>query len=77
MCRPRHHEPNTTHLGSNGRRMREISRSVQNDKQAKKCVDCTVRTDADVAGCTTRGRVVQHVAWSYDTWQAVMWTIGI
>jgi hypothetical protein len=39
------------------RREREISRSVQNDKQAKKRdADCTVRTDADVA-CP------------YDTWQ--------
>jgi hypothetical protein len=34
--RPRRYKPNTTHLGSNGRREREISRSVQNDKQAKK-----------------------------------------
>jgi hypothetical protein len=55
--RPRHYEPNTTHLGSNGRREREISRSVPNDKHAKKRdADCTVRTDADVAGRTTRGR---------------------
>jgi hypothetical protein len=54
--RPRRYEPNATRLGSNGRRKREISRSVQNDKQAKKRdVDCTVRTDVDVA-CT------------YDTW---------
>jgi hypothetical protein len=36
--RPRRHEPNATHLGSNRRRMREISRSVQNDKQVKKNV---------------------------------------
>jgi hypothetical protein len=34
--RPHRHEPNATHLGSNGHRMREISRSVQIDKQAKK-----------------------------------------
>jgi hypothetical protein len=34
--RPHRHEPNATRLGSNGRRMREISRSIQNDKQAKK-----------------------------------------
>jgi hypothetical protein len=42
--------------------MREISRSVQIVKQAKKkCVtDCTVRTDADVAG-------------PYDTWQMLSW----
>jgi hypothetical protein len=61
--RPRRHEPNATHLGSNGCRMREISRSVQIVKQAKKmCVDCIVRTfhmDADVAG-------------PYDTWQGRM-----
>ena len=35
-CRPRHYEPNATHLGSNGRREREILRSVQNDKRTKK-----------------------------------------
>jgi hypothetical protein len=34
--RPHRYEPNATHLGSNGRREREISCSVQNDKQAKK-----------------------------------------
>jgi hypothetical protein len=34
-CRPHHHEPNATHLGSNGRQEREISCSIQNDKQAK------------------------------------------
>jgi hypothetical protein len=39
--------------------MREISCSVQNDKQAKNCVDCTVHTDADVAGRTTCGRAVR------------------
>ena len=33
---PHRREPNATCLGSNGRRMREISRSVQNVKQAKK-----------------------------------------
>jgi hypothetical protein len=55
--RPHHYEPNTTHLGSNGHREREISRSVQNDKQAKKRdVDCTVRTDVDVAVRMTHGR---------------------
>jgi hypothetical protein len=59
--RPRHHKPNATRLGSNRRRMREISRSIQNDKQGKKrCVDCTVRTDADVGG-------------SYDTWRVLSW----
>jgi hypothetical protein len=59
--RPRCHEPNATHLGSNGCQEREISRSFQNDKQRKKRdVDCTVRTvhmDVDVA-CL------------YDTWQS-------
>jgi hypothetical protein len=56
--RPHRYEPNATRLGSNGRREREISRSVQNDKQAKKRdADCTVRTGtADVAVRTTRGR---------------------
>jgi hypothetical protein len=72
--RPHRYEPNATRLGSNGRREREISRSVQNDKQAKKRdVDCTVRTvhtDADMAGRTTRGR-------PYDTWQVVIWTVGM
>jgi hypothetical protein len=34
--RSRHYEPNATRLGSNGRREREILRSVQNDKHAKK-----------------------------------------
>jgi hypothetical protein len=52
-----HYEPNTTRLGSNGRQEREISRSVQNDKQEKKRgADCTVRTDADMVGHMTRGR---------------------
>jgi hypothetical protein len=42
---PRRHEPNATHLGSNGHREREISRSVRIVKQVKKIVtDCTVRT---------------------------------
>jgi hypothetical protein len=72
--RPRRYEPNATHLGSNGRREREISRSVQNDKQAKKrdadCTVRTVRTDADVAGRTTHGR-------PYDTWQAAIWIVGM
>jgi hypothetical protein len=50
VCSPHRHEPNATRLGSNGRRMSEISRSVRIVKQAKKmCVDCTVCTDADVA----------------------------
>jgi hypothetical protein len=64
VCRPRRHEPNATRLGSNERRMREISRSVQIVKQAKKmCADCTVRIDADVVG-------------PYDTWQVLVgsWT---
>jgi hypothetical protein len=51
--RPRRHEPNATRFVSNGRREREISRSVQIVKQGKKMdVDCavrTVRTDADMA----------------------------
>jgi hypothetical protein len=34
--RPHRHEPNATRLGSNECQMREISRSIQNDKQAKK-----------------------------------------
>jgi hypothetical protein len=50
---PRHHEPNATRFVSNGRREREISRSVRIVKQVKKmdadCAVCTVRTDADVA----------------------------
>jgi hypothetical protein len=59
--RPHHFEPNATRLGSNGRREREISRSVQIYKHAKKkVVDCTVRTirtDADVAGRMAHGRM--------------------
>jgi hypothetical protein len=71
--RPRRHEPNATRLGSNRRRMREILQFVQNNKHAKKCVDCivrTVRTDADVVDRITCGRCVgNHVDESaYDTW---------
>jgi hypothetical protein len=57
--RPHHHKPNTTRLGSNGHRMREISCSVQNDKQAKKNV-LTVQSvqDDDVEDHTTHGRCV-------------------
>jgi hypothetical protein len=48
--RPRCHEPSATRLGSNEHRMSEISRSVRIIKHAKKkCADCTVRTDANVA----------------------------
>jgi hypothetical protein len=55
--RSHHYKPNATHLGSNGRWEREISRSVQNGKKKKKRdADCIVRTDADVAVCMTRGR---------------------
>jgi hypothetical protein len=36
------------------------------------CADCTVRTDADVADRTTRGRAVRHVAGPYDTWQVLV-----
>jgi hypothetical protein len=55
--RPHRYEPNATCLDSNGRRERDISRSVQIYKQAKKRVaDCTVHTDTDVAGRTTRGK---------------------
>jgi hypothetical protein len=71
--RPHRYEPNATHLGSNGRREREISRSVQNDKQAKKrdadCTVRTVRTDADVAGRTTHGR-----QYDWDSWHV---TVGM
>jgi hypothetical protein len=64
--RPHHHEPNATRLGSNGRRMREISRSVQNDKQAKK----NVLTVQSVRMLTWQA--VRHVAGSYDTWQVLV-----
>jgi hypothetical protein len=60
---PRRHEPNATHLGSNGRRVSEISRSVRIVKQVKKCDDCTVCKDADVA-CPYDDMVE-----SYETWQ--------
>jgi hypothetical protein len=57
--RPHHHEPNATHLGSNGRQMRERYRILfKMTNRQKKCADCTVRTDADVANRTTRGRAV-------------------
>jgi hypothetical protein len=64
---PRRHEPNATRLGSNGRRMREISRSVRIAKQVKKNV-LTVQS-------------VRMLTWqrSYDDvvhmlrWQMVMW----
>jgi hypothetical protein len=49
---PHRHKPNTTHLSSNGCRMREISQSVRIAKQVKNCADCIVRTvrmDDDVA----------------------------
>jgi hypothetical protein len=63
--RPHCYKPNATLLGSNRHREREISRSVQNDKQAKKRdADCTIRTartDADVAVCTTHGRAEWHI----------------
>jgi hypothetical protein len=79
--RPRHCKPNTTHLGSNERQEREISRSVQNGKQAKKrVVDCTVRTihtnddmadgTDDVAGCTlTWQTVIGKLAYDMFCWQ--------
>jgi hypothetical protein len=55
--RPRRYEPNATRLGSNECQEREISRSVQNDKQTnKRGADCTIRTDVDMAGCTTHGK---------------------
>jgi hypothetical protein len=40
------------------------------NRQKKGVLDCTVRTDADVAGRTTRGR-------PYDTWQVVIWIVGM
>jgi hypothetical protein len=75
--RPRHHEPNATRLGSNGRRMREISRSVQNVKQAKKRdADCTVRTVQMLTWHvrTTRGR--DELAGPYDTWHSLVGRCG-
>jgi hypothetical protein len=47
--RPRRCEPNATRFVSNGRREREISRSVRIVKQKKKDADCAVRTGRDVA----------------------------
>jgi hypothetical protein len=67
--RPRRYEPNATRLGSNGRREREISRSVQNDKQAKKGV-LTVQSVR-----TLTWQAVRHVAGSYlDSWH-VTWHV--
>jgi hypothetical protein len=81
--RPRRYEPNATRLGSNGRREREISRSVQNDKQAKKRdVDCTVQSVRTltwqavrhVAGRTTRGRqLLRQLACDMACWQRTGW----
>jgi hypothetical protein len=63
--RPCHYEPNATHLGSNGLREREISHSVQNDKHTKKRdAGCIVRTTADVAVHTTRGRAKWQIVGS-------------
>jgi hypothetical protein len=51
--------------------MREISRSVQIDKHAKKCADCTVRTDADVAEpYDTWMRAIRPMV---GAWLAVVW----
>jgi hypothetical protein len=57
--RPHRYEPNATRLGSNGRREREISRSVQNDKQAKKGM-LTVQSVQSVRMLTWQS--VRHVA---------------
>ena len=77
-CRPCRCEPNATCLGSNGCQEWEISRSIQNGKQAKKRgADCTVRTDIDVAGRTTRGRKLLdswHVtSFVGSEWDGNMW----
>jgi hypothetical protein len=64
--RPHRHEPNATRLGSNRRRMREISRSVQNDKQAKKNV-LTVQSVQSIR--MLMWQTVRHVAGPYDMWQ--------
>jgi hypothetical protein len=55
--RPRRYKPNTTRLGSNGRREREISRSVQIYKQVKKKGLLTVQSVQ-----TLTWQVVRHVA---------------
>jgi hypothetical protein len=64
--RPRRHEPNATRLGSNGRREREISRSIQNDKHAKKGM-LTVQSIQSVRMMTWQS--VQCVAGPYYRWQ--------
>jgi hypothetical protein len=66
--RPHFCKPNATRLGSNGCREKEISRSVQNDKQGKKGMLTVriVRTDDDVAERT------DDVAGRTLTWQAVI-----
>jgi hypothetical protein len=59
--------------------MREISRSVQNDQQAKKksvdCTVCTVHMDVDMADRMTRGRDVQHVAGNHVNSWHMTWLI--
>jgi hypothetical protein len=72
--RPHRHEPNALRTGSNRHRMSEISRSVRFAKQAKKIVDCTVRTGDDSGRVRlTRGSVTWHdddVA--SDEWQVYL-----
>jgi hypothetical protein len=65
---PRHHEPNAIRFVSNGRREREISRSVRIVKEAKKRTLTGQSVQADVA------EVVQ-VTWQnpYDDVAKVMW----
>jgi hypothetical protein len=70
--RPHHYEPNATRLGSNERQEREISRFVQNDKQAKKGV-LTKQFVQSVRMLTWQ--VVQHMEGNYlDSWH-VTWHV--
>jgi hypothetical protein len=37
-----------------------------------KCVDCIVRTDADVVDYMTHGRAIRHMVGLYNTWQVLV-----
>jgi hypothetical protein len=76
--RPHCYEPNATCLGSNGRQEREISRSVQNDKQVKKevLIVQSVRTLTWQAIRHVEGIYWDswHVKWLVDNeWDGDMW----
>jgi hypothetical protein len=70
--RPRRYEPNAARLGSNRHREREISCSIQNDKQGKKGM-LTVQSVQSVR-MRMHGRTVRQVAELSGGQLAVRWT---